>query len=44
VEQRDLKMLKKGKLVKIVLVPGTTDKMDSIEILKPEHWQEGKKK
>lgn len=41
VEKKDLKMLKKGKLVKIVLAPGSTDKVGSIEVVKPEP---GKKK
>jgi hypothetical protein len=36
VEAKDIKKLKKGKLVKIVLAPGSTDKAGSIEVVKAE--------
>jgi hypothetical protein len=44
VEAKDIKKLKKGKLVKIVLAPGSTDRAGSIEVVKaePGHAEKGK--
>jgi hypothetical protein len=42
VEAKDIKILKVGNLVKIVLAPGTTDKAGSIEIVKKEKMKKDK--
>jgi hypothetical protein len=44
IEAKDLKLLKKGNVVKIVLAPGSTDKAGSIEVVKPDAGKKEKKK
>jgi ABC-type Zn uptake system ZnuABC Zn-binding protein ZnuA len=44
VEAQDIKMLKKGLLVKIVLAPGSTDKAGAVEIVKPTPGKKEEKK
>jgi hypothetical protein len=44
VETKNIKMLKKGNLVKIVLAPGSTHKVGSIEVVKPDEVKKGKNK
>jgi hypothetical protein len=44
VKKKDLNKLKKGKLVKVTLAPGSTNKVGSIEIVKPEPGKKEEKK
>lgn len=44
VEAKDIKMLKKGALVKIVLAPGSNNKAGAVEVVKPTPGKKEKKK